>query len=90
MTKAYKAAWESEFQNSQLKASPTGRTSAELACRAEAGEAEFFKHYYDDAVLNRLANTVWGGMVFGEKTMLEMKAECCDEAQLIEAVNEVL
>ena len=48
------------------------------------------KRYYEDEQLNRLANTVWHGRVFGEKTLLEIRAECGDEAQFVQAVQESL
>ena len=44
--------------------------------------------YYTNPILNRLANERKWGRVFGEKTMLDMMGECCDEAQFIEMIEE--
>ena len=95
-SKAYQAARDSEFNKlsaedqAAVLAAPDGAVSARLAARAIELEPTFWKSYYADPVLNRLANTVWHGMVFGEQTMLAMKAETCDEAQFIKAVQEAL
>lgn len=95
-SKAYKAAWDSEFaklsdaDRAKVLASPDGKLSAELAAKAESESPKFWKHYYDNEVLNRFANTVWNGRVFGEQTMLQMMAECCDEQQFLKAVEDAL
>lgn len=53
-------------------------------------QAKPLKPYYDDETLNRIANERRWGRVFGEKSMLDIMSECCDEAQFIETVEGML
>jgi hypothetical protein len=49
-----------------------------------------FKSYYENPILNRLANTVFGGAVFGESTMLAMMGETTSEKEFVKLVMESL